>query len=380
MTKVNTISTCLIVKNEEDTLERCLNSVKDFTDEIVIVDTGSTDKTKEIAEKFNCNIYDFQWINDFGAARNFAFSKATKDYILWVDADDYITNDNIEKIKAIKEKLNPSIDGVSMHYSLSRDDKGNTTYSLRRNRIVKRSKNFKWIGKIHEYLEVSGNILHEEISIHHGKNKPHTNRNLTIFRSMQEKNDEFSPRDTFYFANELYYNELYEEAIEQYEKFIDSGLGWVEDVKTATSNLIICYTFTNKKEKRKKAILKTFEIDTPRADLCCRLGEYFLEDNLVKQSIFWYKVALGCKTEKGNLGIDHKDYYTWIPAIQLCVCYSRLGDYDTAYYYNELTALYVPNSPKVAHNRNFLTDKFKELNKEAPEIEKTLFLKNYRYL
>jgi Glycosyltransferases involved in cell wall biogenesis len=72
-----TISLCMIVKNEEAVLRRCLDSVKETVDEIIIVDTGSVDKTKEIAAEYTPKVYDFVWIDDFSAARNEAFSKAT---------------------------------------------------------------------------------------------------------------------------------------------------------------------------------------------------------------------------------------------------------------------------------------------------------------
>ena len=85
-----TISLCIIVKNEENTIARCLESVKGLCDEIIIVDTGSTDLTKQIVEKYTDRIVDFTWIDDFAAARNFAFSQATMDYILWLDADDIL--------------------------------------------------------------------------------------------------------------------------------------------------------------------------------------------------------------------------------------------------------------------------------------------------
>lgn len=68
-------------KNEEEVLERCLNSLKGLMDEIIIVDTGSTDSTKEIAARYTDKIYDFSWCDDFAAARNFSFSKATQEYI-----------------------------------------------------------------------------------------------------------------------------------------------------------------------------------------------------------------------------------------------------------------------------------------------------------
>ena len=77
------ISLCMIVKNEEKILSRCLDSVADLVDEIIIADTGSADATKEIARKYTKHIYDFKWTDDFSEARNFVFSKATKNiYIL----------------------------------------------------------------------------------------------------------------------------------------------------------------------------------------------------------------------------------------------------------------------------------------------------------
>lgn len=85
-----TISLCMIVKNEEDVLERCLRSAEGVADEIIIADTGSTDQTKEIARRCGAKVYDFVWKDDFAAARNFAFSKATCDYLFWLDADDVV--------------------------------------------------------------------------------------------------------------------------------------------------------------------------------------------------------------------------------------------------------------------------------------------------
>ncbi|MBQ9385174.1 MAG: glycosyltransferase, partial [Ruminiclostridium sp.] len=76
-----TISVCMIVKNEEKQLRACLDSLKPIADEIIICDTGSTDGTKAIAAEYTDRIYDFPWIDDFAAARNFVFSKATMEYI-----------------------------------------------------------------------------------------------------------------------------------------------------------------------------------------------------------------------------------------------------------------------------------------------------------
>ena len=214
-----TISLCMIVKNEENTIARCLESVKDVVDEIIIVDTGSNDKTKEITKQFTSKIYDFSWIDDFSAARNFSFSKATKEYILWLDADDILLYEDIEKFKLLKETLESSVDSVTMKYNIGFDEYGNITSSYRRNRLVKRINNFKWIGFVHEYLSVYGNIVNSEVSVTHKKIKCTPNRNLEIYKNKLESGIEFSTRDILYYGNELYDHGIFKEALEFYNKF-----------------------------------------------------------------------------------------------------------------------------------------------------------------
>jgi glycosyltransferase involved in cell wall biosynthesis len=125
-----TISLCMIVKNEEDTLGRCLKSVKDIVDEIIIVDTGSSDRTKEVAGSFTSKIYDFKWIDDFSAARNYSCSKATMDYIMWLDADDVILEEDALKIQQLKVTIAHNVDIVMMKYNYSFDENGHITLSF----------------------------------------------------------------------------------------------------------------------------------------------------------------------------------------------------------------------------------------------------------
>ncbi|MGL4992061.1 MAG: tetratricopeptide repeat-containing glycosyltransferase family 2 protein [Sarcina sp.] len=363
------ISLCMIIKNEENVLGRCIESVKDFVEEIIIVDTGSTDKSKDIAAKYNANIFDFEWCDDFAKARNFSFSKATKEFIFWLDADDYITEENLNKLLELKKEITSKITAVSMHYSLKRNAKGETTFSLKRNRLVRRDCGFKWNGRIHEYLDVSGEPHQSNVYIHHDKDKEYTNRNLNIFNKMKESGEKFTDRDLFYYASELYHKEMYDDAIIEYEKFIDNDSGWFEDLKTATINLVHCYSKTGKEEKKFDYILNSFKWGMPRADLCCMIAEDFIKKEKFEEAIFWYKTALDCKHDSNEMGKDMREYYTWVPNMQLSVCYAKKEDFEQAYYYNEIAALYVPDSIKVKHNRNFLEDKFNELGKKIPKYD-----------
>lgn len=187
------ISLCMIVRNEENSLPRCLSSAASFADEIVVVDTGSTDRTKEVAASFGAVIYDFTWIEDFSAARNFAFSKAAKDYILWLDADDYLKDKDQELFRGLKTSLPGHVDSVNMPYNLAFDAAGNVVTSLRRNRLVRRSCNFKWIGPVHEHLEVYGPSYSSDVCITHEKDKAYTDRNLRIYQKRAAAGEAFSP-------------------------------------------------------------------------------------------------------------------------------------------------------------------------------------------
>lgn len=349
------ISLCMIVKNEEDVIARCLNSVKDIGDELIVVDTGSSDNTKEIIKSYGAKVFDFKWIDDFSEARNFAFSKATKEYILWLDADDVILKEDIDKFKQLKQNLDNNVDVVMMKYNVGFDENGNITLSYFRERLSKRIKDYKWREPVHEYLEIGGYIINSDICITHKKEHPAVQgRNLLIYKNNISKGIELSPRGLFYYARELYHNEKYDEAIEYFSKFLDSEKGWVEDNISACFDLSICYNIKNDKKSMLKTLLRSFEYDNPRAEICCQLGNYYFERSDYVRAIFWYKIASELKEPTESWGFISHDYWGYIPCIQLCVCYDRLGNREEAIKYNNKAAEYKPNAPAVAYNRSYL--------------------------
>ncbi|WP_375140514.1 glycosyltransferase [Cohnella herbarum] len=353
-----TISLCMIVRNEEEGLANCLSSVKGIADEIVIVDTGSTDRTKEIAAQFTDRIFDFEWIDDFSAARNYAFSQATKKYILWLDADDRIAEKDRQLFIKLKKKLTMDVDSVSMHYYLAFDEAGNVSSSLRRNRLVRRDRNFQWIGAVHEYLAVSGNIQNSDIGITHSKNKVYTDRNLQIYLKREQSGETFTPRDLYYFANELRDHSQFRKAILYYEKFLKGKQGWIEDNIQACMRIGDCYGRLGQREKQVEAMCRSLSYDKPRAEFCCALGGYFLEEKHYETAIFWFTVAVEQGHDKNNLGLVNPFHSTWLPHLQLCLCYDRLGQHEKAYEHNEKALSYYPNHPSMLYNKKYFQDLF----------------------
>ena len=189
----------MIVKDEESCLQRCLSSAADFVDEIVVVDTGSVDATKQIARQFTSKIYDFAWEDDFSKARNFAFSKAEGDYILWLDADDFISPDNMEKLKKLKEQMNGSVDVYMLKYEIDFNEQNESIFTYFRERILKNDGTFFWQGAVHEVVTPHGKIEYCDIAIKHLKLTHNSSkRNLRIYQALQKKGKVFSAREQYY--------------------------------------------------------------------------------------------------------------------------------------------------------------------------------------
>ena len=125
------ISVCIIGKNEEKNIEKCLEPLTHYPFEIIYVDTGSTDRTKELAAKYTDNIYDFEWIGDFSAARNFSLKKASHNYVLVIDCDEYLTDLDLDGLcEAIETHPRGSV-GQILRKSFS-DSQYRKDYSLER--------------------------------------------------------------------------------------------------------------------------------------------------------------------------------------------------------------------------------------------------------
>lgn len=347
---MSTLSVCLIAKNESEVIGRCLICATSFADEIIVVDTGSTDNTKEIAAKYTDKIFDFPWIDDFAAARNFSFSKATKDYVMWLDCDDIIDHEQQQRIVNYKKKLPEyECDTFMANYQVGAGQANAVT------RIV-RNGTAKWEGFVHEYLATRGNRIPLDFTITHGKPQNSivrdTGRNLRIFERKLAEGVKFNTRDTLYYAKELYWNGHNEKSLEWFGKFFERPDKWIED---------------------------SIEATRIKADILGKLGRHeemveWLASAIVKYGMnnrLMYMCGLGLYNQKkyeaatmyflsvvNGTGFDSEFFkdgndYKFHSLVWLSCCFWYRGKKDIAKQFHEQAKAIKPNSPVVLNNDKF---------------------------
>lgn len=336
----------MIVKNEASVLARCLDSVRGAVDEIVIADTGSTDETPAIARRYTDMVYPFAWRDDFSAARNFCFSKATGDYLMWMDADDVLTPDMLPRLSALRARIQAAnADMVVCKYV-----SGNLTYL--RERIVRRDAGFCWAGRVHECIPPHGAVIYDELTITHlPTEKPRGSRNLAIYEAWRAE-EPLSPRDMFYYGRELYYARRYADAKTALCAMLD-GDGWYVNKIEACKVLSACHAAEGEREKAIKALLQSFLYGAPRADVCCALGKHFRESARYREAVFWYEAARTCGDHTREGDFEDACSRTLYPLLGLVCSHWALGQTREALACHEACERLAPNHPAVVYNRAF---------------------------
>jgi glycosyltransferase involved in cell wall biosynthesis len=293
----------MIVKNEEETIKQCLDSLKDVMDEIIIVDTGSTDNTKELARKYTGNIYDFAWCDDFSAARNFAFSKATGDYIYSADADEIVDEENREKLKLLKEVLLTEVEIVQMVYVTKTPNHPTENFERDlRPKLFKRLREFTWIEPIHETVNLNPVVYDSDIEVVHMPRGNHAGRDLKLFEKTIRENGALSDR-----LNMMYIRELYKAGdlnnLENAKEYLESLLikkaehGDAVACRQIVAVLIKTYRLKGDAVLLLKLCLKP-EAAVANAEMCMELGYFFMENNDYKEAAQWfYQAANGAESE-----------------------------------------------------------------------------------
>ena len=222
-----TLSLCMIVRNEAARIERVLSCARPFCDELIVVDTGSTDNTAALAEAMGAKVFHFPWVNDFAAARNFSFDQATGDWILWLDADDWLDDATIEIGHRLKNEFLATCptDVVFCPYDYAQDEHGKNTLMQRRERFIRRAAGLRWVGRIHECVACDGGkATHApEFIVRHHNPPQHIEakkgRNLAIFESYIDVQTA-TARELYLYGGELRAAGRLQESAAVYERYL----------------------------------------------------------------------------------------------------------------------------------------------------------------
>lgn len=360
-----TISLCMIVRDEQKTLSHCLASVKNLVDEIVIVDTGSKDQTKVIAKNAGAKIFDFPWVDNFAAARNFSFEQATQDFILWLDADDVLTFADQERFKALKAALDPATDMVLMSYDTGFED-FRVTCTYWRERLLRRAGNYRWLEPVHEYIPLQGKLLYSDVHITH---RPRVPKTPGRYCALYEKQTALSPRGHFYYGRELRDAGHPEQAIAELNKFIDLGNLWPQGQVQACLDIADCYRRLSAHYEERRTLFRSLEYATPRAENLCSIAWWYFERNNWADAIIWYEFATRVPRPNPDLGFITPASWGVGVYLQLAACYSNIGNFETARQRNEKASEFEPTNQSIIHNRAFLAAKLNPAPVVATPVE-----------
>lgn len=223
------ISVCIIMKNEEKNIEECLKRIKPFGFEIVVVDTGSTDKSKEIALKYTDKVFDFKWIDDFSSARNFASEMAQNDFIFALDCDEFIEEIDLKEIEELIEKNKDSILCPTIINLIERNGEGLREYE-KVSRIYSKSV-YHYVGKIHEqlaridgkdsdYIDINSSFLHVGYLGNDEQKFKKAQRNVDLLQKQLDENGD-DPYIYYQLGKAFFMQKKYKDAIRGFEKCLE---------------------------------------------------------------------------------------------------------------------------------------------------------------
>ncbi|MEA4902168.1 glycosyltransferase family 2 protein [Desulfitobacterium sp.] len=233
------LSACMIAKNEEKVIATCINSYKDIVKEIIVVDTGSTDKTIEIAGSLGAKVYHYTWNNNFAEAKNFALDQAKGDWIIFLDADEYFANDTAKNIVPIIKQLHASFDTIACKMKNIDYANGKMLDEITHIRIFKRDKNIRYVNSIHEMLinKTKNKNLKAFLADEKDLLIYHTGYSLTNRGEKSERNlklllleiDKGPEKPAIYqYISDCYFGiEDWKQAIKYAQMFIDSGAKFI---------------------------------------------------------------------------------------------------------------------------------------------------------
>lgn len=349
------ISLGMIVRNCESTLQKCLESVAPYVDEIVIGLGGeSTDGTEEIARQFTDKIIPIEWKNDFAEARNIVLQATTGDYFLWLDGDDELVGG--ERMQQLIADY-PQVEAFYWGYDYARDEHGNCLCYLVRERLIKKSRQWAWRGAIHEVLlgpPEHTRMLVQDILVRHHPEPHDDNRNLEILRSqleISEPNPE--PRILMYLGTENANRGNYTEALLHLQRYVSLS-GWDEEKYQAQHRIADLFRVMGQLQRARMADFEAISIRPDWPDAYYGLAETSFFEGKYQEAVEWTKAG-GTKDPPQTFMIVNPRDYDLNPLVVLGNAYAQLGAFDVAAD-NFRQALQLVPDPRLAHNLRMIEE------------------------
>lgn len=351
------LSLAMIVRDEEELLGRVLSDATQICDELVVVDTGSVDATKDVAQAFGAKVFDFTWTGDWAAARNASFEHCSNDWVIWLDADDRIPPPALIGFSQLKLFLaeNPQINAVRMryHYTYAESDPNRCLFSSENVRVVKRTPELSWVGSPHAHLSTAPAPVTERPEglwttsawVEHRTSGARRTRSGERNREQLEAviaSGERTPFNLFFLADELRTTGQYERAMKLYEEGFDLCDEWSRsepynrDVCVASTwvryeallQMAGCAQAMGEPEISCALLLRALAVDSSRAGAFIELGLHHYRERQLPQAVGFFAAAtvLPPPTE----GIVSWPLYTWAPWESLAVCHAEMGMFEEA--------------------------------------------------
>lgn len=339
---MNRPSVCLavIAKNEEKNMSQWFESVKGLFDQYVFVDTGSTDKTVEIAKEYGLEVHHFDWIKDFSAARNFAFSKAKTDYICWLDLDDVL--ENREGFILFRDTVMELADYWVSTYHYASDDQGNPRCSFLRERVIKNHLGMKWEYAIHEGIKPvrpdngpvtvqftqSWAVRHKRTAEDLEKDR---NRNLGIFDVLKAQG-KMDHRIEYYYGKELVEAKRPIEAIPVLLSCLSKSELEPHDRTLSFEYLIHAYMLCNQWDQAISMAFTALQFNPLRAEYYCFAADCYLKLNKPAEASVLFEAARKVPRANPNMQLvfSQAPMYGAYPTAQLARIYYTAQNIDKA--------------------------------------------------
>lgn len=330
-----------------------MDSIEGCFDEVILVDTGSIDSTKDLALKRGCKVFDFEWVSDFAKARNVSFEKASSDYLMWMDLDDVLSSR--ESFIHWRDHVMEFAEMFFASYNYALDKDGKPIVSFVRERVLKRSLSPTWQYPIHEGIVIKNEWAKDYAltwTVNHMRDhddiQADKSRNINIFEKSMETG-KLNPRMQFYYGKELFEAGRPFEAIAAFEKAVsEPGLEPHDRLLSYQYGAYSAMAASDKMrdeltEDKKKYLQKSLEFSTKgiaispnRAELQVAAGDSYLKMGNLVDAIPYYAAAKQCVNPKTQGSPYEGAIYSFVdcyglnPSLNLSKIYFNLAKVDEA--------------------------------------------------